>query len=906
MTAPRFLAWLRRGMASGIGGRDTDPSSALPLRNSARAIVSLTDSRGVEATSQVDLQLVGPGDVVGLDTAQVVRMVPPDGAVDVEANDFPFIELSAPDVPWVLTPAQATRASDRLRPWLVLVCVELRDGVEFDGGARPLPVLRLAAGIASFELPDLAESWAWAHVQSMVPTPRIEDELAAGSGAVIARLVCPRQLIGGRSYRAALVPAFDVGRAAGLGLDTAAFTEAAPAWVHGAIAADVELPVYATWTFGVSAAAGDFEELALRLEPDLAGGRMGYHRTNITDHELLAPFPGSTRFEYAGPLVDPGSSPASLPERAEAWFQDGMRGLLDESAGRADVPRVAPHGYDPDTDDPVVGPPLYGSFAVDRYSVPRQGWMTDLNLEPHHRAAAGLGARIVRDNQHEYLAAAWDQAGAVRALQEQLNRDRLAAEIGRSHARRLRALPDESVLQATQRLQVFVPSGTTTAAAKISRSAIMPTAITSAVFARQTRAGSVLSRRAGRASFEQSVGLRTTAQFVAASVLLSDRVPGQEPVAGFGASYVGRHTVTASTSFVLQVLDPFPGGATEVVAVEAPAPIVTTNADRVTGLAGRVRDALDPMGSIVAGLGRRLVGIDLDHGADLPTRIPVGPRFTDPLFPKLHALGSDLVVPGVDVFDANRVRLLAVNEDWIAAFHAGANHEWARTALWNEYPADLGATAFSYFWPRVPAAPDLATDMHEWLPIGTSLADHVGGDGSSTVLLIRGDVISRYPDTQFMLVTPAADGSLVDADGNLPPDRTTWPAFTGRLDAQTAFVGFDIDPSVVRREGMYVGLEEPVTGPRFGLDTAASAGDAAYGHPPATWDDVTWAHMADSEEALAALSHVRFADSPWLNQTIGDLEWPRNSAHLAGITFQQPFRLLLPATSLMPEQEPPT
>jgi hypothetical protein len=309
------------------------------------------------------------------------------------------------------------------------------------------------------------------------------------------------------------------------------------------------------------------------------------------------------------------------------------------------------------------------------------------------------------------------------------------------------------------------------------------------------------------------------------------------------------------------------------------------------------------MSSIVAGLDRRLGGISLDRGAALPTRVPVGPRFTDPLFPKLHALGSELVLPGIDAFADNRVRLVAVNESWIAAFLAGANHEWAREALWNEYPADVGATSFSHFWPRVPATADLADDLHDWLPLSSNLADHVGGEGASTVLVVRGDLIHRYPDTQFLLVMPAADGSLLDGDDNLPPERTTWPAFASTLDARTVFVGFDVDPQRILDEGMYVSIEQPVGGPRFGLDSTLDKEPDDYGVRPSSWSALSWTHVAASEDDLASLTHVSLAATPWLNGDLDGLEWPRNGAHIAGITFQRPFRLLLPATYLMPAPE---
>ena len=88
--------------------------------------------------------------------------------------------------------------------------------------------------------------------------------------------------------------------------------------------------------------------------------------------------------------------------------------------------------------------------------MPDAGWLHDVNLAPDRRGPAGLGARVVRDNDDEFLAAAWDQAGDVRALREEVNRARLAAEVGRSHARRLATLDDAGLLQVTARLHLFV------------------------------------------------------------------------------------------------------------------------------------------------------------------------------------------------------------------------------------------------------------------------------------------------------------------------------------------------------------------------------------------------------------------------------------------------------------------
>ena len=71
--------------------------------------------------------------------------------------------MAAPDLPWLYTPAAPS--AQGLRPWLVLVVVREQAGVSLDTPAGSLPLLRIdTPAVVADELPDLADSWAWAHV----------------------------------------------------------------------------------------------------------------------------------------------------------------------------------------------------------------------------------------------------------------------------------------------------------------------------------------------------------------------------------------------------------------------------------------------------------------------------------------------------------------------------------------------------------------------------------------------------------------------------------------------------------------------------------------------------------------------------------------------------------------------
>ena len=249
-----FASYLQGPLGEAI--RQTDNMSLLPPPAFSPAITLTTTLPHLDAGSVKgpDMRLLGPGDVAGLAPGTVIRTDPPPSALDVEGNYLAVAEVVPAELPWVLTPAKA--AAGRLRPWFVLVVLEAATAPVRPG--KPLPTIE--AEIA--QLPDLRDSWGWAHVQRSTGA----GELPGGgqaSAATLARLVCPRRLSKPTTYRACLVPAFRSGVAAGLGDPKASEVPNDLAW-KVEDAGTVLLPVYHEWTFTVGA-SGDFETLVSRL-----------------------------------------------------------------------------------------------------------------------------------------------------------------------------------------------------------------------------------------------------------------------------------------------------------------------------------------------------------------------------------------------------------------------------------------------------------------------------------------------------------------------------------------------------------------------------------------------------------------------------------------------------------------
>ena len=359
-----FLPWVRQGAAGAIATVDT-----LGPRQAAVADVSIALQVNTAPLPPVALRLRGPADVVGIDAHQVVRTDPRPNTTNFEPNCFPSIEFDRPDFLWLFTPARAT-ANGQLRPWLCLVAVRKQEGVQLASTVdSPLPVLAIAAPAKPFvELPDLKDCWAWGHSQAAATG---SDPTAVGNALNgppqfnLSRLVCPRLLTPNTDYLACVVPTFELGRKAGLGLPIAdteltAVNALAPAWSLTATApVQVQLPVFYSWEFRTGA-GGDFKSLARLLRIASPQG-LGQRTVVIGEPGFTLPSTVSklTTVKVEGALMplSGSTSPVLWSDPVAPVFEASLANIVNEP-GLNQI--IAP------TADPLLAPPVYGRWHAGR------------------------------------------------------------------------------------------------------------------------------------------------------------------------------------------------------------------------------------------------------------------------------------------------------------------------------------------------------------------------------------------------------------------------------------------------------------------------------------------------------------------------------------------------------------
>jgi hypothetical protein len=909
-----FFSVLRRGLAALIapGEAATDVRVDVPLSLSVG---------GSAPTGMPALALRGPGDIIGFDATAVRRMWPAAGADAAEPNYFPLVEFSDADLPWRYTP-DAT-GGDRLAPWICLIVAEAGEigSLVPAGRDRSLGTVTLN----NAPLPDLSQSWAWAHAQVLgAPDAPATDFNSQAIAAICqqhperlsARLLCPRQLNPLTSYQAFVVPAFERGRVAGLGDSPSGVARLAAAWQVGQNS--VTLPFYFSWSFRTGE-AGDFASLAAKLTP------VGDVPEAVWKRQIAISPPGADppNWQVVGLTV------ALVPQNTDlgAWKDIDTHGFTTALAARTNA------------DGNRLEPPLYGrwlaaksSLSTDPSATPP--WFHQLNADPRSRVASGLGTTIVQTEQQQLLAGAWAQVEGIRAANNRLRLAQLARELAlRVYTRHFVALAGDVFLQVSAPLHRRVRAGASTVAAQLGASPIVAGALAPA-WRRTARPFGSLGIRQGRPArppvlpSDGAVARMNSGELSIVPALGSAATDATSKRMGdLGAVFKKVNltpdrlqTVTLPDHFVLKdvtthaatAVQSFSRAAVALMKQLADAPaagpvLISANLDATRGT---IASALHPINTIETPLAKRLA------------HPPAGPRRTDPIEPVMAApdfpqamyqplaeLGREWLLPGLDQFPQG-VALFVTNWTFVESFLVGLNHEMARKLLWNGYPTDQRGTYFRYFWDIGSRTDGSSTadigPIHAWTaPLGknrTHITDPL-------VLLVRGELIRRYPNV-IVYATPAEP----DGSGGRQPSANEalerHPIFFGQVQPDVALFGFDLDPTEVRgNPGWFFVLQEHPSEPRFGLAAAGTA----FGAQPASWQALGWDHLAASAQELASLNYINLAATlpktppPDPNDHSGSV-WhsngspPSRSADLAHITLRHPKRFAVHGSILLPKQ----
>ena len=266
--------------------------------------------------------------------------------------------------------------------------------------------------------------------------------------------------------------------------------------------------------------------------------------------------------------------------------------------------------------------------------------------------------------------------------------------------------------------------------------------------------------------------------------------------------------------------------------------------------------------------------------------VMVGPVFTEAAYSALVAASHDAFVPGLDSIPEDSVTLVQTNPTFIAAYLAGLNSALGHELLWRGYPTDERGTYWHSFWG---AEPDIGP-LHQF---HGSLPDNVTeGTQPLLVLILRGRLLRRYPDSDIYAVVASTAADVPDIDSS----PITRPIFRDFVGPDITLVGFPLTYDQVVGTGGGAGywfvIAEHPGQPRFGLTDQ----DPQSPHPPLpTWDELSWADLGPT---AATATYVPLPAPP-MTPAGTTRHWAGSAADMAAITYQPAVRVAIRAKSLL-------
>lgn len=238
---------------------------------------------------------------------------------------------------------------------------------------------------------------------------------------------------------------------------------------------------------------------------------------------------------------------------------------------------------------------------------------------------------------------------------------------------------------------------------------------------------------------------------------------------------------------------------------------------------------LDPRRTVVdATRGRLTIGVSATSAwlvEELIRPIMAAPRFDRPMYRALDDYDQNWLIPGLGLLPgSDMVTVLEANDTFTEAFLIGLSDEMGRELLWRGYPTDQRGTCFRRFWDG--SKDELVAQIHrfERTPLGSHLTVGPQGQSGRAVVVIRGEIVRRYPDLTVMALKgqPGPTGAMADDQGRpflpeAPTDRdhAVPTIFTGFLDPDIMVAGLDITVTDLRAGGWWIVLAQHPQAPRF-------------------------------------------------------------------------------------------
>ena len=305
------------------------------------------------------------------------------------------------------------------------------------------------------------------------------------------------------------------------------------------------------------------------------------------------------------------------------------------------------------------------------------------------------------------------------------------------------------------------------------------------------------------------------------------------------------------------------------------------------------------------------------------------PDIEDPMYAYLNAISQDLLMPNIKLVPNNSISLVETNPKFIESYMVGLNHEMGRELLWNEYPTDERGSYFRQFWdvkgiiePSSTLSQAAQTeDYKDIKPIDTwgfhsLLGSHnnrapVGSISPQAVLVIRGELLKRYPNTLIFAqkAIQGTDGYATMIDLSLTdvtfPQEIKFPLYKADAAPDIKFFGFeltidqargtDLSDGFTDHLGWYFIIQEIPGEPRFGMeitytpDTGPEAG-------PTTWADLAWNNYSDPNIQMITATTV---PAPPFGKYPGPYIWGQDSGNMAAILFRKPSMVAVYAQEML-------